>query len=62
MEKEFPRALNKFTLNTVFQHCKDIIESDSFNLATVSENIILNILKNTNVSKTDRLNRWLKSI
>ena len=42
---------NKFTLNTVFQHYKGIIQSDSFNLATVSENTILTILKNTKVSK-----------
>ena len=46
---------DKFTLNTVFQHCKGITESDSFNLATVSENTILTILKNTKVSKADGL-------
>ena len=49
--KQLPKPLNKFTLNTVFQHYKGIIQTDSFNLATVSENTILNILKNTNVSK-----------
>ena len=39
--KKLPKPSNKFTLNTVFQHYKDIIQSDSFNLATVSENTIL---------------------
>ena len=38
-------------MNTVFQHYKSTIQSDSFNLATVSENTILNILLNTNVPK-----------
>ena len=55
---------NKFTLNTVFQHCKGIIQSDSFNLATVSENTILTIVKNTEVSKVAHLDnlsgRFLK--
>ena len=49
--KKFPKLPKKFTLNTVFQHYKCIIQTDSFNLATVSENIILNILKITNISK-----------
>ena len=49
--KKLPKPSNKFTLNTVFQHYKCIIQTDSFNLATVSENTILNILKITNVSK-----------
>ena len=44
-----PKLQNKFTLNTAFQHYKDIIQIDSFNL--VSENITLSILKTTNVSK-----------
>ena len=51
-------------MNTVFQHYKGIIQTDSFNLATVSENTILNILKNTNVSKAAGLDnlsgRFLK--
>ena len=42
---------NKFTLNTVIQHCKGIIESDSFNIDTVSENTILTMLKNAKISK-----------
>ena len=49
--KKLPKPPNKFTLNTVFQHYKSIIQTDYFNLATVSENTILNILKNTNLSK-----------
>ena len=57
--KKLPKPPNKFTLNTVFQHYKSIIQTDSFNLATVSENTILNILKNTNVSKAAGLyNLW----
>ena len=43
--KKLPKPPNKFTLNAVFQHYKGIIQSDSFNLATVSENTILTILK-----------------
>ena len=43
--KKLPKSPNKFALNTVFQHYKGIIQSDSFNLATVSENTILTILK-----------------
>ena len=49
--KKLPKPPNKFTLNTVFQHYKGIIQSDSFNLDTVSENTILTILKNTNICK-----------
>ena len=49
--KKLPRSPNKFTLNAVFQYYKDIIQTDSFNLATVSKNTMINILKNTNVSK-----------
>ena len=42
-------------MNTVFQHYKGIIQTDSFNLVTVPENTILNVLKNTNVSKAASL-------
>ena len=38
--KKLPKAPSKFTLNTVFQHYKGIIQSDSFNLATASESTI----------------------
>ena len=41
--KKLPKSPDTFTLNTVFQHCKGIIQSDSFNFATVSENTIINI-------------------
>ena len=62
--KKLPKPPNKFTLNTVFQHYKGIIQSDSFNLVTVSENTILTILKNTQVSKAAGLDnlssRFLK--
>ena len=47
--KHHPKAPNKCTLNTDFQHYKGIIQTNSFSLATVSENTILNILKNTNI-------------
>ena len=61
---KLPKPPNKFTLNTVFQHYKGIIQSDSFNLASVSENTILTILKNTKVSKAAGLDslsgRFLK--
>ena len=43
--KKLPKPPNRFTLNIVFQHYKSIIESDSFNLASVSESTILTILK-----------------
>ena len=35
--KKLPNHSNNLTLNTVFQHYKGIIQSYSFNLATVSE-------------------------
>ena len=63
LRKIFPKPTNKFTLNTVFQNYKDIIQSDSFNLATVSENTILTVVKNTKVSKAaglDLSGRFLK--
>ena len=34
--KKFPKPPNKFTLNTLFQHYKDIAQSDYFNLKTQS--------------------------
>ena len=62
--KKLPKPPNKFALNTVFQHCKGIIQSDSFILSTISENTILTILKNTKVSKAAGLDnlsgRFLK--
>ena len=62
--KKLPKPQNKFTLNTVFQHYKGIIQIYSFNLATFSENTFLNISKNTNGSKAAGLDnlsgRFLK--
>ena len=62
--KKLPKSPNKFTLNTVFQHYNGIIQSDSFNLATLSEINILTTLKNTKVSKAAGLDnlsgRFLK--
>ena len=55
LSKKLPKPPNKFTLNTVFQHYKGTIQSDSFNLATVSESTILTISKNNKVSKTASL-------
>ena len=48
--KKLPKPPNKFTLETVFQRYKGIIQTDSFNLVTASEHTILNISKSTNVS------------
>ena len=62
--KKLPKTPNKFTLNTVFQHYKGIIQSASFNFVTVSENTIFTILKNIKVSKATDLDslsgRFLK--
>ena len=62
--KKLSKPPNKTALNTVFQHCKGIIQSDSFILSTISENTILTILKNTKVSKAAGLDnlsgRFLK--
>ena len=58
--------LNLLETFTYFKYClyKGIIQSDSFKLATVSENTILTILKYTKRSKTADLNnlsgRFLK--
>ena len=62
--KKLPKPPNKFTLKTVFQHYEGIMQTDSFNLATVSKNI-LNILIITNGSKAASLDnlsgRFLKN-
>ena len=47
--KKLHKPPSRFTLTTVFQHYKGIIQIDSFNLANISENTILTFLKNTNV-------------
>ena len=62
--KKLPKLPNKFTLNSVFQHYKGTIQSDSFNLATAPKNTILTIFKNTEVYKAAGLDnlsgRFLK--
>ena len=59
--KKLPKSPNKFTLNTAFQHYKGIIQTDSFNLATVSESTILNILKISIAAGLENLSgRFLK--
>ena len=62
--KKLPKPPNKFTLNSVFQHYKCTIQSDSFNLATAPKNTILTIFKNTEVYKAAGLDnlsgRFLK--
>ena len=49
--RKLPKPPNKYTFNPVFWHYKGIIQSDSFDIATASENTILTILKNAKVSK-----------
>ena len=55
--KRLPKLLNKYSLNTVIQHYKVFIQSDSFNLATASKHTISFILKNTKVLKVGLDNR-----
>ena len=47
--KRYLHLPNKFILNIVIQNYKCIIQSNSFNLATISENTKLTVLKNTKV-------------
>ena len=49
--KKLRKYPDKFTLNIVILNYKDVIQSDSFNPATVSANSILTIFKNTKESK-----------
>ena len=49
--KKSPKPTDKSTLNTVFQHYKGVIQSDSFNLATISESTIWTIFLKARVSK-----------
>ena len=46
-----PKAPNKYSINTVIKHYEHVIQGSHFNLAFVSENSILTILKSTQVSK-----------
>ena len=47
--KRYLNLPNKFILNIVSQNYKCIIQSNSFSLATISENTKLTVLKNTKV-------------
>ena len=49
--KKLPKPTKNFTLNTVFQHYKDITQSNFFNLANFSASTTLTILKNTKYLK-----------
>ena len=55
-----PKALNKY-FNTVIKYYEHMIQVSHFNLASVSENSILTILKSTQVSKAaglESLSGW----
>ena len=60
----FPKAPNKYSINTVIKYYEHMIQGSHFNLASVSENSILTILKSTQVSKAAGLDslsgRFLK--
>ena len=42
-----PKALNKYSTNTVIKYYEHMIQGSHFNLASLSENSILTILKST---------------
>ena len=46
-----PKTLNKYSINTVIKYYEHMIQGSHFNLASVSENSILTILKSTQVAK-----------
>ena len=46
-----PKVPKKYSINTVIKYYEHMIKSSHFNLASVSENSILIILKSTQVSK-----------
>ena len=46
-----PKASNKYSIDTVIKYYEHMIQGSHFNLASVSENSILTILKSTQVSK-----------
>ena len=47
----FSKTLNKYSIDTVIKYYEHMIQGSHFNLASVSENSILTILKSTQVSK-----------
>ena len=53
----FPKAPNKYSINTVFKYYEHMIKGSHFNLASVLEKSILTILKSTQVLKTAGLDR-----
>ena len=50
--KVLPKSPNKYSINTVIKYYEHMIQSYHFNLASVSENSILFILKSTQVLKS----------
>ena len=46
-----PKAPNKYSINTVIKYYEHMIQGYDFNLASVSENSVLTILKVTQFSK-----------
>ena len=50
-----PKALNKYSIDTVIKYCRHMIQSCYFNLTSVSSNSIMTILKATQVSKAPGL-------
>ena len=63
--KILPKAPNKYSINTVIKYYEHMIQGCHFNLTSVSENLILTILKATQVSKAAGLDnlsgRFLKN-
>ena len=59
-----PKAPNKYSINTVINYYENMIQGSHFNLASISKNSILTILKLTQVSKAAGLDglsgRFLK--
>ena len=59
-----PKAPNKYSINTIIKYYEHMIQDSHFNLAFVSKNSILTILKPTQVSKAAALDgfsgRFLK--
>ena len=46
-----PKAPNKYSINTVIKYYEHMIQGSHFNLASVSKNSVLTILKSTQLSK-----------
>ena len=49
--KMLPEVRNKYSINTVIKYYEHMIQGCHFNITSVSENSVLNILKATQVSK-----------